>query len=50
MKTIQELENIAIEILNLLAEKEVPIGEVDKVFEVADSIMKLETKVKKIEI
>jgi len=47
---LEKLDKIAVEIVNLLAEKEVSISDVDYIFDMAKKIVILETKVKKIEI
>ena len=46
----EELDKIAIEIVNLLAERKVAIADIDYVFNTAKNIVNLETKVKKIEV
>lgn len=47
--TYEKLDKIAIEIVNLLAEKELSIADIDHVFSSAIQIIQTETKVKKIE-
>lgn len=46
---LEELDKIAIEIVNLLAEKKVSICDVDYIFNTSKKIAESETKVKKIE-
>lgn len=48
--TLEQLDKIAVEIVNLLAEKEVFITDIDYIFNTAKNIVSLETKVKKIEV
>lgn len=47
--TNEQLDQIAVEVVNFLAEKKVSVGEVERVFKSAEYIIQLETKVKKIE-
>lgn len=46
----EELEKLAIKVVNLLAENNVIIADVNRVFKLAEDIIQLETKVKKIEV
>lgn len=48
-KTRQELDDISVEIVNLLADKKVSVGEVDYIFNSVNSIISFETKIKRID-
>ena len=48
-KTQQELEDISVEIVNLLADKKVSVGEVDYIFNSVNNIISFETKIKRID-
>lgn len=48
-KTQNQLDDIAIKVINLLADNDVCIVDVDCLFERVNSIIRLETKIKKID-
>lgn len=48
-KTQQELDDISVEIVNLLADKKVSVGEVDYIFNSVNNIISFETKIKRID-
>lgn len=48
-KTRQELDDISVEIVNLLADKKVSVGEVDYIFDSVNNIISFETKIKRID-
>lgn len=48
-KTQNQLDDIAIKVINLLADKDVCIEDIDCLFERVNSIIRSETKVKRID-
>lgn len=50
MKTIQELDNIAIETINFMEEKDISISDMEYILDKISKIVKIENKIQKIKI
>lgn len=50
MKTIQELDNIAIEMINFMKEKDISIFDMEYILDKIPKIVKIENKIQKIKI